>query len=406
MTVLWYALVTATLLSAPPPAGSTAAASTLKPIDAAALRASLETTAQQLGVPGALLLLRTPQGEIIASYGTTELGTASPPTVDTHFRIASNTKTMTAALIMLLAQDGKLTLEDPVSKYVAGVPNGEKITIAELLRMRSGLYNVTEAPELAASMDRAPTKAWSPIELLAIAFKRPPNAPPDSTYEYNNTNYTLLGLVAETVAGQPLAQLMQARLFGPLQMRHTLLPASTSSSIPQPFTHGYGYGSTAAVLSDTAPYSPELRAQARAGTLKPTDFTGLNPSFAAAAGGVISTASDLAIWIRALVGGDVLDPTWQRRWLDSLRPQDPKQPDGQQYGYGISQLRWGPNRLYFHGGETPGYNSKIAYDPANQMTLVLWTNLALALDDQQPANTLMVKVLDQIYQQSPLASGP
>ena len=380
-------------------------ASTLKPIDPAALRAMVNESARELMVPGAWVLLRTPQGEVVASYGTTELGTASPPTADTHFRIASNTKTMTAAVILLLAQAGTLRLDDPISTYVPDVPNGDRITIADLLRMRSGLYNYTEAPELSASLDAAPARVWSPSELLAIAFKRPADAAPGTAYEYNNTNYALLGLVAEQLEGKPLARVMEERLFAPLGMRHTLLPASDVTAMPAPYAHGYGYGSTAAVLSDASPYPPELVAQARAGTLQPRDVTALNHSFAAAAGGVISTADDLAIWIRALVAGEVLDATWQRRWLDSLQPQDPAQPGGQRYGYGISELRWGPNAVYFHGGETPGFNSKIAYDPANQMTLVVWTNLAVSLDDQQPANTLMVNVLDQIYRQSPLAGS-
>jgi len=128
----------------------------------------------------------------------------------------------------------------------------------------------------------------------------------------------------------------------------------------------------------------------------------VNHSNAAAAGGVISTADDLATWIKALVAGRVLDPAYQRRWFDSLQPEDPSKPEGQKYGYGIAQLSWGPNTIYFHGGETPGYNSKISYDPANDMTLIVWTNLPVSLDGQQTANTLWVKVLDQIYVVSPL----
>jgi D-alanyl-D-alanine carboxypeptidase len=115
-------------------------ASALKPIDQASLQAMVETTAKELMIPGAVVLLRTPQGEFTVSYGTTLLGANSPPRADTHFRIASNTKTMTAAVIVLLAQQGKLSLNDPVSKYVPGVPDGDKITITELLNMRSGLY--------------------------------------------------------------------------------------------------------------------------------------------------------------------------------------------------------------------------------------------------------------------------
>src|SRR6267142_1439365 len=113
--------------------GSTAGSSALKPIDQSALQTLVDTTAKELLIPGAAVLLRTPQGVFAFSYGTTLLGADSPPSGDTHFRIASNTKTMTAAVIVLLAQEGRLSLEDPVSKYVPGVPDGDKITITELL---------------------------------------------------------------------------------------------------------------------------------------------------------------------------------------------------------------------------------------------------------------------------------
>src|SRR6266851_4989907 len=160
--------------------------SALKPIDQAALQTMVDTTVRELLVPGAVVLLRTPQGEFTVSYGTTELGVTSPPRADTHFRIASNTKTMTAAVIVLLAQDGKLRFDDPVSKYVSGVPNGDNITIAELLKMRSSLYNYTAAPELAESLDHQPTKAWTAEELLAIAFKHPPPFTPGKEFDYCN----------------------------------------------------------------------------------------------------------------------------------------------------------------------------------------------------------------------------
>jgi D-alanyl-D-alanine carboxypeptidase len=303
--------------------GSTAGSSALKPIDQAALQAMVDTTAKELLVPGAVVLLRTPQGEFTVTYGTTQLGTTSPPRADTRFRIASNTKSMTAAVIVQLAQEGKLSLDDPVSKYVPSVPNGDNITIDELLTMRSGLYNYTDAPELAAIVDRDPTKVWTTEEVLAIAFARPPNFLPGTAYEYNNTNYTLLGLIAEQVDGRPLAQAMQERLFGPLGMHDTFLPARTSNTIPDPYSHGYLYGSSLFVLTDT-PYPPDIQAAARAGTLLPTDYTGLTPSFAYFPGGVISTASDLAIWIKALVAGRVLNTAYQRRWLDSLQAKDPE----------------------------------------------------------------------------------
>ena len=108
----------------------------LKPIDPPALQASIERLAKELMLPGAMVLLSTPQGDVVFGYGTTELGTTNPPRADTHFRAASNTKTMTAAAIVQMVQEGKLGFDDPISKYVEGVPDGDEITISQLLKMR------------------------------------------------------------------------------------------------------------------------------------------------------------------------------------------------------------------------------------------------------------------------------
>jgi D-alanyl-D-alanine carboxypeptidase len=382
--------------------GWTAGATTnLKPIDPVALQGIVEETAKKLLLPGAVVLLHMPQGDFAFGYGATELGGTTPPRADTHFRAGSNTKTMMAVVILQLAQEGKIGLDDPVSKHIPGVPNGGDITIGQLLKMRSGLYNYTNAPELSVSLDQNPTKAWTPEELLVIAFKHPPLFAPGTQYDYCNTNYALLGLIAEKIEGAPLAKVLEGRLFGPLGMKHTLLPANTSNAIPEPYSHGYLYGGSSYALVD-ASYPADLQAAAKAGTLKPNDDTGQNPSYASAAGGVISTADNLATWMRALVGGKVLNADYQRQWLDSLQPQDPSKPLGQKYGYGISQITFGPTNLYFHGGEMPGYNSFMGYDPVNDVTLVIWTNLTLSLDAKPTANIIMLRVLDQIYSVSPL----
>jgi len=393
--------------SATPPPGPTAGSPALKPTDQAALQSTVDQTIRELLVPGAVVVLRTPEGEFTVTSGTTMLGASIPPRADTHFRIASNTKTMTAAVIMQLAQEGKLSLGDPVSKYVPGVPNGDRITITELLKMRSGLYSYDDAPEFSAILERDPTRVWTPDEVLAIAFKHPPYFAPGKAFHYSNANYALLGLIAEKLDGKPLAGSFQDRLFGPLGLKDTLLPASTSNTLPEPYSHGYLYGGSFRYLVDK-PYPPKLQAAARAGTLKPTDCTDQNPSYATAAGGAVSTANDLATWIQALVGGRVLDAGYQRQWLASVQPEDPSKPDGQQYGYGIAQLRFGPNTIYFHGGEMPGFNSFMGHDPGSKMTLVVWTNLTVSLDGKPTANALMLKLLDQIYVVSPrsVASPP
>lgn len=379
--------------------------SALKPIDPAALEASIEALAEELGLPGAMVLLSTPQGEITVGYGTTELGAATPPRADIHFRAASNTKTMTAAAIVQMIQDGKLGFDDPVARYVDGVPNGDEITIARLLTMRSGLFNFTSAPELAESLDRDPGKVWTAQEVLALAFEEPPAFAPGAAYEYNNTNYYLLGLVAERIDGKPLAAIFQDRLFGPLGMTDTLLPPGNSSEMPEPYAHGYLYGGASYALVDAA-YPEELQAAARAGALAPNDDTWQNPSAYYAAGGVISTAADLATWMRALVGGELFDAEMQQRWLASPEAPEPGASAMQKYGYGISTLSFGPNVIYYHGGEMPGYQSFMGYDPENDVTLVIWTNLTLALDGRQTANALMVQILDEIYAVSPLQQAP
>jgi D-alanyl-D-alanine carboxypeptidase len=378
-----------------------AVAPALKPIDPIALQATIEGVAKELLLPGAMVLLLTPQGRFAFGYGTTELGVTNPPRAATHFRAASNTKTMTASVIVQLIQEGRLNFNDPISKYVRDVPNGSKITINHLLKMRSGLYNYTNAPELAESLDHDSDRVWTMDELHHMAFKRPPHFAPGAEFEYNNTNYLLLGLVAEKIEGQPLARIFQDRLFGPLGMKSSLLPVSTSNAIPEPYSHGYLYGGSSYALVD-APYPADLQAAATAGTLKPNDDTWQNPSAYFAAGGIISTADDLATWMRALVGGKVFDADYQRQWLDSPEAEDPKNPNGQKYGYGIAVITFGPNKIYFHGGEMPGYNSFMGHDPQNDVTLIVWTSLTLGLDGKPTANTLMVKILDQIYAVSPL----
>ena len=381
--------------------GMAASTAALKPIDPAALQDTLDALVKDLMAPGALVLLRSPQGEFVFGSGATELGGAKTPRADTHFRIASNTKTMTAAVIALLAEEGKLRFDDPVSKYVSGVPNGEHITIAQLLTMRSGLYSYTSAPALAESLDHEPTRNWTPEALLGLAFKHLPLFAPGQEFDYCNTNYILLGLVAEKVDGEALAAIFRKRLFAPLGMKETLLPPDSSNAIPEPYAHGYLYGGASYALVD-APYPADLQAAAKAGTLKPNDDTRQNPSYGWAAGGAISTATDLATWMDALVGGKVLNADAQRQWLESPILEDPSKPLGQKYGYGISVLTFGPNSMYFHGGEMPGYNSFMGRDPVNKVTLVVWSNLTLSLDGQPTANTIMLKMLDRIYTVSPL----
>jgi D-alanyl-D-alanine carboxypeptidase len=293
-----------------------------------------------------------------------------------------------------------------VSDYVPNVPNGENITVAMLLKMRSGLYGYTADPALATVMDTDPQKAWTPQEVLDIAFRHPPQFAPDASYAYSNTNYALLGLVAEKVGGHPLAEQFAERLFGPVGLKQTSLPAADDTSMPAPYSHGYMYGGSFYALADD-PYPADVQAAAQAGTLQPTDYTNQNSSYATAAGGAISTADDLATWMKALVTGKVFDAYYLQQWMASLQAEEPGVRDGQQYGYGITYQRFGPKAaMFYHGGELPGFNSFMGYDPDNDVTLVIWTNLTLSPDGRTTAQAMLATFLDEIYAGLSLASPP
>ena len=145
--------------------------------------------------------------------------------------------------------------------------------------MRSGLYNYTNAPELSAIIDRDPTKVWTPAELLAIAFAHPPNFPPGTEYEYNNTNYALLGLIVEKVDGRPLARRCRTGCSGRWVCRTPCSPPAPRTPSPSPTRTATCTAAPPSRWYGTPPYSPEVQAAARAGTLLPNDYTGVNHSY-------------------------------------------------------------------------------------------------------------------------------
>ena len=165
-------------------------------IDEAAIRRLFVHTAESLITPGALMLLRAPGLQLSASYGTGVLGESRDLRLGDHFRIGSVTKTFTGTVILQAAQRGALALDDPVSRFRPGVPNGQQITIAQLLSMRSGLYDYAQARALNRTMDRQPRHVFRPRDLLGIAYAARPHPRPGGGFEYCNTNTILLGRIA------------------------------------------------------------------------------------------------------------------------------------------------------------------------------------------------------------------
>jgi D-alanyl-D-alanine carboxypeptidase len=375
-------------------AAPTAPAAAPAPPDyAATLQPTLEQLTQDMSVTGAVVLVHTPdRGSWTTTIGSRTYRGNDPVQADDHVRVGSNTKTWTGTVVLQLVGEGRLGFTDPVSTYRPDVPNGANITIEQLLNMRSGLYNYTESLELNQALDTQPDRVWTPEELLRLGLSQPPYFPPGTGYHYSNTNTVLLGLIAEQVTGRPLREEFRARIFEPLGLTGSEFPEITSTAIADPHPLGYTYGTNVETM-DSLVLPPEVQAAAKAGTLAPMDVTSVNPSWAWSAGAGISTAEDLARYVEALVGGQLLPPAIQRQRLDSTVPIDPANP--QSAAYGLALARFGP--LYGHSGELPGFNSFIGHDPDRKITVVTWTSLAPAPDGRGPAVELAKAVIGELY---------
>ncbi|WP_205850225.1 serine hydrolase domain-containing protein [Nakamurella flava] len=376
------------------PAGSSGTGSSSAdgtPAYVAALEPQLEQAITDNTISGAVVLVRSPQGDWTKTFGTQTWKGSEPVTVDDHVRIGSNTKTWTGTVVLQLVEEGKIALDDPVSKYRPDVPNGENITIAQLLNMRSGLGNYTVDRELNEQNDSNPSRAWTTEELIAKGLAQPVEFAPGQGFYYSNTNTVLLGAIIEQLTGQSLQQNFQTRIFDKIGLTQTSYPAADDASIPSPHPQGYAWGTNVETI-DSSVLSPEIQAAAKAGTLDPKDVTDVNPSWGGAAGAGISTADDLATYVKALVGGGLLSPQMQQQRLDSLQPRDPADPTVK-YGYALAQF--GP--LYGHSGELPGFNSFMGYDPVTDTTIVTWATPAPTTDGQGPAVELAKKVIGALY---------
>ncbi|WP_239165333.1 serine hydrolase domain-containing protein [Catellatospora citrea] len=371
------------------------------PAYAAQLQTTLQNIINDMRVPGAVVMITSPEkGDWTQTFGTRTVDGGGPVTVGDRFRIGSNTKTMTGTVLLQLVQEGKIGLDDPVSKYRPEVPDGDAITIAQLLDMRSGLYNYSEDEQFNAQLDSDPLRVWKPEELLAIAFAKPAYFAPGAGFHYSNTNLILAGLIVEQLTGRSLQDEFQQRIFGPLGLGETLLPGPTDADIPAPHPQGYMFGTNVSTLADPA-LPPAEQAAADDGTLLPKDVTVGNPSWAWAAGAAISTAADLTRYATALVSGGLLDAKTQQMRLDSIQPIQTPAPF--EVGYGLALVRFGP--LYGHDGQIPGFNSFMAHDPVRKDTVIVLTSLFAGPDGKQPANELAMAIIQALYGIAPAPSA-
>jgi D-alanyl-D-alanine carboxypeptidase len=264
-----------------------------------------------------------------------------------HLRIASITKTFVATAVLQLVDRGRVRLYDRLSRFVKGIPNGDRITIRQVLAMTAGIYDYTMDAGFTKRFDRNRLASWSPKQVLAIVKSHGSDFDPGERVSYSDSNYILLGLIIEKVTGRRVEQVIRAQILKPLGMNQTSFP--TRPAIPRPFSHGYYAG------------------QNGRGRLR--DFTAINPDLAWTAGAMISTLHDLRIWTNALATGRLLRGATHAAQLE-FRPIP--NPGGPFIGYGLGTF----NIAGFigHNGAIFGFNSAAFYLPRTRATFVVTLN--------------------------------
>jgi D-alanyl-D-alanine carboxypeptidase len=265
-------------------------------------------TAHQLARLGATSVI-----VLVSDHGHSTVATAGtpPPAAGQRFRIGSVTKTFTATLVLQLVDQNRISLDDPVGRYLPGfIPAGGKITIRELLQHRSGLDNYTEYP---LWMDQAERSASvRPLDALRFAASLPLLFAPGSQWAYSNTNYIALGLVIEKVTGHPFGRELQQRILTPLALTHTEL--ATTRRLPD--------------LHDE----------------------GTNPNLPWAAGGIVSNAQDLARFFSALLSGHLVSRASLAKMMQTT-------PGPTQDGLGIFATDHPCGRFWGHTGGILDYQT-------------------------------------------------
>lgn len=330
----------------------------------AALRDALAAKLQAMECPGALVGVYPDDGEPQRFVlGVADVKTQAPMSPDAHMRVGSVLKPILGTVVLQLCDEGKLSLDDPVSKYVADVPGGDQITLRMLGQNTSGLFNTIEDKEFQQAVMDDPARQWKPAEILAYNEGRDPYCQPGERWRYSNTNAVLLGLCIENATGRPWPEAIEARICRPLGLKHTGVPQV--AELPEPRTAAYrngypdkviGYGN---VFYDVSNYSAA--------------WTG-------AAGNLYSTLDDLGAAAKPIATGALLSEAGRRVLHDWIATGH----EGVQYGYFLYQRQGALG----HTGDVPGYNAAMFYFPQHQTAIVALTNLSNNKDGTMPAEEL------------------
>ncbi|MEU3978821.1 serine hydrolase domain-containing protein [Streptomyces sp. NPDC026672] len=347
----------------PSPSASADAVRDLTPAVRGQLDDAVRRVMREAGIPGVTVGIWKPGERYVKSFGVADRTTRRAMTPDLYMRIGSETKTFTVTALLELVDKGEVGLDDPIGKYVDGVPGGDEITLRDLAGMRSGLFNYSEDDGFFKALTSDPQRPFTPRQLLGYAFEHPVLFPPGEKFDYSNTNLILLGLVVEQVGGQPLGEYIRRQVLDPVGLKRTLFP--TGNEFPAPHAQGY--------TDQTATGQVE-------------NATDWNPSWGWAAGAMISDLDDLRVWARTVATGRLPDgtalisPATQKQRLTT----PPTTIPGAGYGLGIFDVQgW-----IGHNGSLPGYESLTVYLPAAETTLVVLLNTDISHRGAEPSTVL------------------
>ena len=332
---------------------------TATPATRQALQKRLDQLRERYGVPGISVTILFPDGTSwVGVSGLANVATGAPVTASTAFAIASVSKTFTAALVLALAHDGTVDLDEPVRTYLPEVKVNATITVRELLDHTSGLRDYFFHPAIDKKLLADRDRVWGTADAMKHVGKA--YFKPGTGWHYSNTNYLVLGLLAERVGGAPLADQVRARFLEPLGLRHTWYQPTEEASADG--AHGYRFESTAKDappidLSDGSPFMP---------------FTSVVTA-AAGAGAFASNSTDLVRWVRALYAGAVLSQESVDAMVGDISrtaPYKPRVP----YGLGVQRQEIDGSPSLGHSGRLLGFRSVVRWLPEEDVAIAVVSN--------------------------------
>ncbi|MES4887443.1 serine hydrolase domain-containing protein [Streptomyces sp. NPDC096012] len=304
--------------------------------------------------------------------------------VGDRFRVGSNTKTLTATLVLQQVAEKRIGLDDTVEKWLPGlVKGGEHITVRMLLNHTSGLGDFLLTPEFLPSLTGQEQRTWRPEDLLATTPEQDPPTEPGEEYSYSNANYEALGLILEKATGSSLAELIEQKITKPLGMKDSFLAADAAWHAGK--RHATGYEPDAkrlkALLSGTVDLPEGV---GFAGPERPgdnIDTTAVDPSWAWAAGGMVSTARDWQRFLTALVSGRLLPEAQMKQMRTTVDAPE----EGGGYGLGLMKVDTPCGTVWGHTGGLPGYSSEIYTDATGTHSVAVFTLTNFGIKEKKAA---------------------